>query len=638
MVCGREITKRMNETHFRILFEGLDPRAELQKLVIFFEKELGFSEDQIRDLLTNPPRVLWEVSTHNDGKLIQTVLEKMGCQTYLEAVTGDSTYPFAISTKHHKLINQELSKILRCSANLALFLVHLQGAKHGSILPSMMGPFEKKLAEHFRESDTVVGIDDARIIILGFSTDRQGVVHLKNKTDRVLKELLGEEILISMGYALFPEEGRSLSELIHLAEVKRIEKGHDGLSDTRIASSRDDLAPHVSAGEERPSPLQLCFTKGRGKIFKRLLDMDPEVLWIGLSQLPQAKQKEFLARLPYDSPIAPVLEERINDQPRPVSDRAAEQHFEAIIHQMELEESLEERRKTQQEVISKLNRVEALPTLPSVAAHVFKIASNANSSAADLTEVIVNDPSLTSKLLKMVNSAFYGFPQKIGTVRQAVVILGTEEIMDLAFGLAAAKVFEVKPLEGLYDPKALWHHSLCTALIAQNLCQKFPEYQRLGAFTAGLLHDFGKIFLIEHFPELYGQIHVDVTKLGLPLFELEEESFGLNHAAIGELLASNWNLPEALVEAIAFHHQPFSAPGDSRLAAMIGLADYLHYGAGESGQLPEGIPVFSPQLTFGHWNFLSQLFEGLDTEQLGTMREDALAVIRDSQDLFSILD
>ncbi len=638
-MCARENTKPMNDTHFRVLLEGLDQHAQLPKLVIFFQKEIGFSEDQIRNLLTNPPRVLWEVSTHNDAQLIQTVLEKMGCQTYLEPVTGNSMYPFAISTRHHKLINRELSKILRCNANLALFLVHVEGARPGSILPSMMGPFEKKLAEHFRESDTVVGIDDSRIIILGFSTDSQGAVHLKNKTDRVLKELLGEEILISMGYALFPEEGRSLSELLRLAEGKRIGKGSGGISDTQIASSPDEPRSHVSTrNEERPTPLQLCFTKGRGKIFKRLLDMDPEILWLGLSQLPQAKQKEFLARLPFDSPIVPVLEKRINAQPRPISDKAAEQHFEAIIHQMELEQSLEERSKTQHEVVSKLNRVEVLPTLPSVAAHVFKIASNPNSSAADLTEVIVNDPSLTSKLLKIVNSAFYGFPQKIGTVRQAVVILGTEEIMDLAFGLAAAKVFEVKPLEGLYDPKTLWQHSMCTAMIAQNLCQRFPEYQRLGAFTAGLLHDFGKIFLIEHFPEMYGQIHVDVRKLGLPLFELEEESFGLNHAAIGEFLASNWNLPEALVEAIAFHHQPFSAPSHSRLAAMIGLADYLHYGASESGELPEGIPVFSPQLTSGHWNFLTQLFEGLDTGQLRKMQEDALATIKESQDLFSILD
>jgi putative nucleotidyltransferase with HDIG domain len=418
-----------------------------------------------------------------------------------------------------------------------------------------------------------------------------------------------------------------------------MERGGISLSDTPIATSPKQRAADVSSrNEESYSPLQLCFTKGRGRVFKRLLDMDPEILWLGLSQLPQAKQKEFLARLPFDSPVAPVLEERINAQPRAISDRAAEQHFEAIIHQMELEESLEERSKTQQEVISKLNRVEALPTLPSVAAHVFKIASNANSSATDLTEVIVNDPSLTSKLLKMVNSAFYGFPQKIGTVRQAVVILGTDEIMDLAFGLAAAKVFEVRPLEGLYDPKALWHHSMSTALIAQNVSQRFPEYQRLGAFTAGLLHDFGKIFLIEHFPELYGQLHVNARELGLPLFELEEESFGLNHAAIGELLASNWNLPEALVEAIAFHHQPFSAPGHPQLAAMIGLADYLHHKAGGLGEGPEETPFLSPQLTFGHWSFLTELFDGLDTEQLGKMQEDALAIIKDSQDLFSILD
>jgi HD-like signal output (HDOD) protein len=179
---------------------------------------------------------------------------------------------------------------------------------------------------------------------------------------------------------------------------------------------------------------------------------------------------------------------------------------------------------------------------------------------------------------------------------------------------------------------------MSTALIAQNVCQRFPEYQRLGAFTAGLLHDFGKIFLIENFPELYAQTHVHAKELGLSLFELEEERFGLNHAAIGELLASNWNLPEALVEAIAFHHQPFSAPGHPQLAAMIGLADYLHHEASGVEEHPQGAPFLSPQLTFGHWGFLTELFDGLDHEQLGQMQEDALAIIRDSQDLFAILD
>lgn len=631
----------MNDTRFRLIFKGLEQSAQLQKLVAFFQKELGLSGDRIRNMLTNPPRIIWEVSARNHAELIQNALENLGCHTYLEPVIANLSYPFVISEKHQNVMDRELSKILRCRCNLALFLVQVATNEPQSIIPSMIGPFEKELAEHFRLSDTVLGIDDSRIIILGFSTGKEGSGTLQNKINCVLRELLGQDVLISIGFSVFPEKARSLPKLIYLAEVNRKKGDDSGLRDTEIAFSPQVPTPCISTRDEaRLNPLQLCFTEARGKVLKRLLDMDPQTLWLGLSQVPRAEQKKFLARLPFDSPLVPVLEETINAQPQSVFDKTAEQHFEAIIHQMQLEEGLEKRKEIQEEVLSRLNRVEALPTLPSIAAQVFKIASNPNSSAADLTKVIVNDPPLTSKILKVVNSAFYGFPQKIGTVKQAVVVLGIDEIMDLAFGVAASKVFEVTRLEGLFDPKAVWHHSMCTGLIAQNLCQRVPEYQKkkLGGFTAGLLHDFGKIFLAQGFPEIYRHIHVDGTKHELPLFELEEERFGLNHAVIGKLLASKWNLPQYLVQAIAFHHQPFSASSHSELAAIIGLADYLYYEATMSEEQRGEAPVLFPQLTFGHWSVLTQLFTGLGTEQMEKMKDDALAIIKESQDPFEIID
>jgi putative nucleotidyltransferase with HDIG domain len=366
--------------------------------------------------------------------------------------------------------------------------------------------------------------------------------------------------------------------------------------------------------------------------------MDAPTLWLGLSQLPQAKQRDFLARLPYNAPLVPILKEMIENQTEPAFDKAAEQHFEAIIHQMKLDEGLEERKRVREKLFSRLDRVDALPTLPSVASLVFRIATDPTSSAGDLTKVIENDQSLTSKLLKTVNSAFYGFPQKIGTVKQAVVILGLDEITNLAFGLAAAKVLETTTFGGLYDPKSLWHHSICTALIAQKLCEGFPRFKRLGVFTAGLLHDFGKILLMETFPELYAQIYGEVAKHDFPLFDLEEEKIGVNHAVVGRLLSSNWNLPESLVEAIAYHHHPLSAPRYTHLAAITGLADYLYYRSTAAGNPKEAILVMSPQLTYGHWCSLTEVFTSLNAEQLKQMMDDALTVVENSNELLNVLD
>ena len=629
----------MNENNYRVIYEGLAQNAQLRKLVLFFQKELGLSEDKIRGLLTRPPRVLWHVSNQNDGKLIQETLNKMGCQTYLEPLI-ENAYPFAISQSHHKLIKQELSKVLRVKANLALFLAQVEPFTSEVDIPSIMGDCEKRFEEYFRESDTVIGLDDSRILILGFSTDSQGVRHVKNKINHALENILGSKIQVSIGFSLFPQEAQSLQGLLNIAEQKRKSDHNPDTPETDIVNRQEkDLSDDSVAMCPASKSLHRCIAQSRGKTFQRLLDMDPRVLWLGLYQLPQIEQRQFTARLPFDSPLASVLEEMIDLQHEPVSDKATEHHLEAIVHQMELEVgSVNEREEWKQKVLSKLKHAEALPTLPSIAAHIFKIASDTNSSAQDLTLVIANDPPITSKLLKIVNSAFYGFPQKIGTIKQAVVILGTEEIMDLAFGLAAAKAFRIKPIEGLKDPKLLWQHAMGTAFIAQNLCNKLPEYQKLGAFTAGLLHDFGRIFLIDNYPEPYGQVCLDSVKNSTPLFELEEERFGLSHAHIGQMLASDWNLPEALVEAIAFHHQPFSAPAYSQFAAIIGLSDHLHYQALQQNGASEEQANCCHRLTFGHWKTLKQVFNNLNTEKLEEMIQEAGRVLEESSGLFAMLD
>jgi len=622
----------MGDTKFRLIIEKLERGADISKISTFLKKR-GLSENKIKDALKMPPRVLFDALTRNEAKKMQLALNKAGCNTYFEPIVSGMPYPFSISHKHYGIIKKELSKSLRAKANMVLLLIQVEASESRLKLPSMLGNFSEKLSDCLRESDTVIGIDDSRVIILCFSTEKGNVGHLKEKINGALIGLLGEGVRFTIGDSLFPDEGRNLPTLIDAADLKKQKQEHP-----KATEGQSPETPYVLARDKGTlSPIQVCFTEARGKIFRRLLDMDPQILLLGLSQLPQEKQREFLARLPFDSPLAPVLEEAIESQSKPAPDKIAQEDLETIIYYMELEEGLEERKKNQDELLSKLNRTESLPTLPSVASHVLLIASNPDSSASDLTEVIMNDPSLTSELLKIVNSAYYGFPQKIGTVKRAVVLLGTGEIVALAFGLSTARLFDAAHFKGIYSPKALWRHSMCAGLIAEHLCKRLPEYRKLGVFTAGLLHDFGKIILIENFPELYGQVHVEAKNHNLPLFDLEEEKFGLNHAMIGEFLASNWNLPEAIVQAIAFHHQPLSASSHSQLAAIIGLADYLYHEAATSGELPDTFMGSPCELSSCHWTFLGQLFPGFDTELLKKMTEDALGIINHSEELFMLL-
>ena len=622
----------MSNIPYRLIFEGLDSDAEIKKTSIFLQRKTLFTTETLRKMLADPQRVLLSSANLKELKKAQAFLRKMGCLTYLEPIMANLPCPFLVPQKKYKIIKQELSKTLRSAGNLALFLVQVESIESQTLLPSMLGSFEERFSEHFRESDTVVGIDENRLIIIGFATGRENIELIKKKITSFLDKMMKGKAQISVGFSLFPEESRSLPKLLEIAASKREEE--DFAEESHQEST---VTPYILSRKDGTlTPIQICFTEARGKIFRRLLRMDPQSLLFGLSQLPVEKQKEFLARLPFDSPLAPILQDAIESQFQPVPNKVAQEDFETIVYYMEMDGGLEERKNNQEMILSKLNRTDTLPTLPSVATHVLMIASNPDASASDLTDVIANDPSLTSKLLKVVNSVFYGFRQKIGTVKQAVILLGTGEIIALAFGLATAKLFNVSQMKGVYSPRSLWQHSMCTGLISESLCKRFPEYKKLGVFTAGLLHDFGKILLIENFPELYGQVHIEAKKHALPLFELEEEKFGINHAIIGEFLAANWNLPDALVQAIAFHHQPFSAPSHSQLAAIIGLADYLFYEATAASEIPMEFSGFSCELTSCHWTFLGQLFPGFNTEMLREMTQDAVDIINKSRNLFLI--
>lgn len=633
----------ISKNSYRLVFERAIYSANHTALRACFQKELGLSGDRIETLLQRPPGVLMDSASRHDVELLQRELENMGGLAALFHLVTFPSLPFHLCQEHERQIKRELSKTLRCRARLALILVQVETDPQGAEMPSMLGSFSRELSAEFRESDTVIGIDDRRLILLGFATDRKGSVPLRNKLSRILKVRLGDQMKLSMGRALFPEDARNLRELICLAEEKR-HGGKGGRVGKATGPPCDTAAPKekktaVSGEEEKGAAhsLQSGFVAARGRGFLRLLAMDPHVLWRALCQLPRAGQVAFLNRIPVDSPMLPVLAEMIRSQKAPAARKQEEQYAEAIFEQMELSSGITGRLKTRDRILALLSEGEDLPTLPAVASEIFQLASTPNASAEDLTAVIMNDPSLTSKLLKTVNSAYYGRTQEIESLQDAVVHLGTEEVVDFAFGLAAAKVFDIAAKTEGVDPKALWHHCLFTALIAQDLCRNFPEagVDSSRIFTAGLLHDVGKIFVMESYAVPYREILGHGSRHLLPIFELEEEILGVSHATIGRHLSCGWNLPQPLVQAIAFHHQPAAAPDYSRLCAIVGFADYLYY---EAIRLDDAQSRADGWLTYGHWRILTRMFPGLTTDRLGKMVKDTQALMSANADLIEIFN
>jgi len=227
------------------------------------------------------------------------------------------------------------------------------------------------------------------------------------------------------------------------------------------------------------------------------------------------------------------------------------------------------------ETLAKLRKIEEIPTLPSVAAKVLEVANSENSTATDLNRVISQDAALTTKTLKLVNSAYYGFPRTVTKITEAIVILGFNAVKNLALSISICEFFNKAGQD--FNRRKLWLHSVgvaaTTSLIARRL--RLPGDNE-EIFIAGLLHDIGLIiedqFLHEEFTECLNLVRVE----GIPIEQAEKEILGMDHASIGKKVLQSWKLPGHLGKTIGFHHEPqYSYADTKRDTAIIYLSDLI---------------------------------------------------------------
>lgn len=198
------------------------------------------------------------------------------------------------------------------------------------------------------------------------------------------------------------------------------------------------------------------------------------------------------------------------------------------------------------------NEVNELAPLPAMAMRVVQLAQDDTSSISDIASVIATDQAMTSRMLRLANSVFYSPPREIATVRDAVVFLGLVEIRRLAltsslmgrFGGAAAVAISVP---------AFWGHSFAVGMVAEVMARQTRLAPPEEAFTAGILHDIGKLVMNQYRPALYNEAVAYATAHSVPLIRAEIEVFGFTHAQLGRRLAEVWRLPETLCAAIGEH-------------------------------------------------------------------------------------
>lgn len=222
------------------------------------------------------------------------------------------------------------------------------------------------------------------------------------------------------------------------------------------------------------------------------------------------------------------------------------------------------------------------------------------SSSSDIGKVISEDPDLTGRLLRLVNSPIYGFPSRISTVSQAISIVGVNQLHDLAVGASFIRLFGSVP-QDLVDMTTFWQHSVACGVAARILATHRRETNVERFFVAGLLHDIGRPIMYQKLPVESRQALERARDTGELLYRTESQVFGFHHAQVGAALLDRWKLPTLLQEAVAWHHQPRYAARYPVEAAVVHVADHLAnaFQLGSSGE--HLVPPLLPEA----WDSLS---------------------------------
>lgn len=235
-------------------------------------------------------------------------------------------------------------------------------------------------------------------------------------------------------------------------------------------------------------------------------------------------------------------------------------------------------------------KIEKLPTLPVVVARINAMVQNPKTSAREVGQAIATDPSLSARVLRLVNSAFFGFPSQISSVSHATTILGFNAIQNLALSATVFQLFRDGG-EELFDRRAFWEHSLGVGVISRILAEKVRYPEKEEAFTAGLIHDVGKIVLDQFVHEEFRAVMNMVRANDMLLYEAESKILGLNHANVGYILSQKWNLPKKIQEPLSYHHAPGLSKYNPQLTGIVHLADILcralKYGNGGDNKVPQ---------------------------------------------------
>lgn len=272
--------------------------------------------------------------------------------------------------------------------------------------------------------------------------------------------------------------------------------------------------------------------------------------------------------------------------------------------------------------------VQDLPALPGVVARILKETESPEASAITVERMLSSEQALTSKVLRVVNSAYYGLSGQVTSLSQAVVILGLQQIRNLVLSVSAFSAIKPRTPRQQETMRIFWLHSFGTAAATQLISQRkrFSIQDSETAFVGGLLHDIGRLFLFSNFTQTYDQVLKYAEQKQMQVEKAERRLLGMDHGEVGAQMATHWKLPKPLVKMIGDHETPKEDQLDP-LVYALNIADWLtkdlYFEADHIGMVPP------PDYVMAWLNFTPEEFDWL--------RNETQAKIEEAQEMFGLL-
>lgn len=240
-----------------------------------------------------------------------------------------------------------------------------------------------------------------------------------------------------------------------------------------------------------------------------------------------------------------------------------------------------------------LKSVKNIPAFPAVALKVMELIDDPDFSLMDLADIIKYDQAISANILRICNSAYFGLRYKVETIRDAVMRLGQQNVVRAVQAAGVSRFYKNAKGYGIESSK-LWEHSVGVALMSQILSKRIFHCEDARLYATSLLHDIGKVIMGEFVDQSFLKIYSLVSEKGISFLEAEQEVIGINHAELGGKIASHWNFPADMRDAIIYHHRPDLMPdGGSQSAWLVYLADQacimMGIGLGSDGLAYKGL-------------------------------------------------